>query len=93
MRYVLALFLPWLVFFTMGMVGSAIICLILQLTLIGWLLWALYLWRRSGGRKHGTGVVGPRFYSVKVGAVDENTELDTVLDTDLDTEQERPSHD
>jgi len=45
MRYVLALFLPWLVFFTMGMVGSGIICLILQLTLIGWLpatIWAFF---------------------------------------------------
>ena len=45
MRYLLALFLPWLVFFTMGMVGSGIICLILQLTLIGWLpatIWAFF---------------------------------------------------
>ena len=70
-----------------------LIDVIWALTLIGWLLWALYLWRRSGGRKHGTGVVGPRFYSVKVGALDENTQLDTVHDTDPDTEQERPSHD
>jgi uncharacterized membrane protein YqaE (UPF0057 family) len=45
MRYVLALFLPWLTFFTMGMVGSGIICLILQLTVIGWLpatIWACF---------------------------------------------------
>ncbi len=45
MRYLLALFLPWLTFFTMGMVGSGIICLILQLTLIGWLpatIWAFF---------------------------------------------------
>jgi len=45
MRYVLALFLPWLTFFTMGMVGSGIICLILQLTVIGWLpasIWAFF---------------------------------------------------
>ncbi len=45
MRYLLALFLPWLAFFSMGMIGSGIICLILQLTLIGWLpaaIWAFY---------------------------------------------------
>jgi len=45
MRYLLALFLPWLAFFTMGMVGSGIICLILQLTVIGWLpasIWAFF---------------------------------------------------
>jgi uncharacterized membrane protein YqaE (UPF0057 family) len=45
MRYVLALFLPWLTFFTMGMVGSGISCLILQLTVIGWLpasIWAFF---------------------------------------------------
>jgi uncharacterized membrane protein YqaE (UPF0057 family) len=45
MRYLLALFLPWLAFFTMGMVLSGIICLILQLTVIGWLpatIWAFF---------------------------------------------------
>ena len=45
MRYLLAFFLPWLTFFTMGMVGSGIICLILQLTVIGWLpasIWAFF---------------------------------------------------
>jgi uncharacterized membrane protein YqaE (UPF0057 family) len=45
MRYVLALFLPWLVFFTMGEVLSGVICLILQLTVIGWLpatIWAFF---------------------------------------------------
>jgi uncharacterized membrane protein YqaE (UPF0057 family) len=45
MRYVLALFLPWLVFFTMGEVLSGIICLILQITVIGWLpatIWAFF---------------------------------------------------
>jgi uncharacterized membrane protein YqaE (UPF0057 family) len=43
MRYLVALFLPWLVFFTMGKVGQGILCLILQITIIGWLpatLWA-----------------------------------------------------
>jgi uncharacterized membrane protein YqaE (UPF0057 family) len=43
MRYLIALFLPWLVFFTMGKIGQGILCLILQITLIGWLpatIWA-----------------------------------------------------
>jgi len=43
MRYLLALFFPWLVFFTMGKVFQGIICLILQLTLLGWIpatIWA-----------------------------------------------------
>ena len=45
MRYVLALFLPWLAFFTMGMILSGIVCLVLQLTVIGWLpatIWAFF---------------------------------------------------
>lgn len=43
MRYLLALFFPWAVFFTMGKIGQGIICLILQCTIIGWLpatIWA-----------------------------------------------------
>ena len=45
MRYLIALFLPWLTFFTMGMPISGVICLILQLTFIGWLpaaIWAFF---------------------------------------------------
>jgi len=44
MRFLLALFLPWLTFFTMGKIFQGILCLILQLTIIGWLpaaIWAL----------------------------------------------------
>src|SRR3954452_18973224 len=44
MRYLIALLLPWLAFFTMGRIIQGILCLILQLTLIGWLpaaLWAV----------------------------------------------------
>ncbi len=37
MRYILALFLPWLTFFTMGKPIQGILCLLLQITLIGWL--------------------------------------------------------
>ena len=43
MRYLIALFLPWLSFFSMGKVVQGLICLILQMTLIGWLpatIWA-----------------------------------------------------
>jgi uncharacterized membrane protein YqaE (UPF0057 family) len=43
MRYLLALFLPWVAFFTMGKPFQGIICLILQCTLVGWLpatIWA-----------------------------------------------------
>ena len=45
MRLLIALVLPWLVFFTIGRPISGIICLILQITLIGWIpaaIWAVY---------------------------------------------------
>lgn len=45
MRLLLAIFLPWLSFFFIGRPLAGIICLILQITLIGWLpaaLWAVY---------------------------------------------------
>ncbi len=45
MRLLIALILPWLTFFTIGRPIAGIICLILQLTLIGWLpavVWAVY---------------------------------------------------
>ena len=44
MRYLLAILLPWVSFFTMGKIGQGFLCLLLQLTLIGWLpaaIWAL----------------------------------------------------
>jgi len=37
MRLLIALLLPWLTFFTIGRPIAGIICLILQITLIGWL--------------------------------------------------------
>jgi len=43
MRLFIALVLPWLAFFTIGRPISGIICLILQITLIGWIpaaIWA-----------------------------------------------------
>jgi uncharacterized membrane protein YqaE (UPF0057 family) len=45
MRLLLAILLPWLQFFTIGRPFAGIICLILQLTLIGWLpaaVWSVY---------------------------------------------------
>ncbi|AWG25099.1 YqaE/Pmp3 family membrane protein [Flavobacterium kingsejongi] len=44
MRYVLAFFLPWLSLILQGKIGSGIICLILQITIIGWIpafIWAV----------------------------------------------------
>ena len=45
MRLLIALVFPWLTFFTIGRPFAGIICLILQITLIGWLpatIWAVY---------------------------------------------------
>jgi uncharacterized membrane protein YqaE (UPF0057 family) len=45
MRLFLAIFLPWLAFFTIGRPIAGIICLVLQLTILGWIpaaIWAAY---------------------------------------------------
>lgn len=45
MRLLLSLFLPFLTFLFIGRPIAAVICLILQLTVLGWLpatLWAVY---------------------------------------------------
>jgi len=42
LRLILALVIPWLQFFTIGKPISGIICLILQLTLIGWPIAAIW---------------------------------------------------
>ena len=45
MRLLIALLLPWLTFFTIGRPLSGVVCLILQLTVIGWIpaaIWAVY---------------------------------------------------
>lgn len=45
MRLIIAFLLPWLTFFTIGRPFSGIFCLILQLTLLGWIpatIWAVY---------------------------------------------------
>lgn len=45
MRLLLAIFLPFTVFFTIGRPIAGILCLLFQITLIGWIpaaLWAVY---------------------------------------------------
>ena len=45
MRLLLAIFLPFVTFFTIGRPIAGIICFILQCTIIGWIpaaLWAIY---------------------------------------------------
>ena len=44
-RLIIALVLPWLLFFTIGKPFAGIICLILQITVLGWVpaaIWAVY---------------------------------------------------
>jgi hypothetical protein len=50
MRLLLAIILPWFQFFTIGRPFAGIICLILQITLIGWIpaaIWSVYASGRS----------------------------------------------
>lgn len=45
MRLLMAIFLPWLQFFTIGRPIAGIICLLLQITLIGWIpaaIWSVF---------------------------------------------------
>ncbi len=45
MRLLLALLLPWLQLFTIGRPIAGIVCLILQLTVVGWIpaaIWSVY---------------------------------------------------
>ena len=45
MRLLISLFLPWLTFFTIGRPVAGFFCLLMQVTLIGWLpatIWAVY---------------------------------------------------
>jgi uncharacterized membrane protein YqaE (UPF0057 family) len=49
MRYLLALFFPWAVFFSMGKVGQGILCLLLQISIIGWLPATIWAFVSIGG--------------------------------------------
>jgi len=45
MRLFLAIFLPWIQFFTIGRPFAGLICLILQITILGWIpaaIWSVY---------------------------------------------------
>jgi hypothetical protein len=45
MRLLLAILIPWFQFFTIGRPIAGIICLLLQITLIGWIpaaIWSVY---------------------------------------------------
>lgn len=45
MRLLIAILLPWLCFFTIGRPLAGIVCLMLQVTVLGWLpaaIWAAY---------------------------------------------------
>lgn len=45
MRLLLAIFVPWLQFFTIGRPFSGLFCLLLQVTVIGWIpaaIWSAY---------------------------------------------------
>lgn len=45
MRLFLAIFLPWLQFFTIGRPIAGVVCLLLQISLIGWIpaaIWSAY---------------------------------------------------
>jgi uncharacterized membrane protein YqaE (UPF0057 family) len=42
MRLLIAIVLPWFAFFTIGRPFAGILCLILQITLIGWLPGAIW---------------------------------------------------
>ncbi len=45
MRLLIAFIFPWLTFFTIGRPIAGIICLILQITILGWIpatIWAVY---------------------------------------------------
>lgn len=45
MRLLLAIFLPWVQFFTIGKPIAGVICLFLQITIIGWIpatIWSVY---------------------------------------------------
>lgn len=44
-RFIIAMLLPWLLFLTIGRWFAAIICAVLQFTVVGWLpaaIWAVY---------------------------------------------------
>lgn len=45
----LAIFLPWLVMLIYGNIGGALITMVLQVTIIGWIPAAIWAWRTVHG--------------------------------------------
>ncbi len=63
MRLLIALLLPWLLFFTIGRPLAGILCLILQFTLIGWVpaaIWAAYALSQHNTDKKIANLAGSR---------------------------------
>lgn len=55
LRVLIAFFIPWLTFFTIGRPIAGIICLLLQVSVLGWVpaaIWA-FLALRSYDEQHG----------------------------------------
>jgi len=45
MRFLIALLFPWFLFFTIGRPFAGMVCLFLQITILGWIpaaIWAVY---------------------------------------------------
>lgn len=65
MRLLFSLVLPWLTFFTIGRPFAGIICLILQITLLGWIpatIWAVYaLSQYKTDKKIAAAMAGQRY--------------------------------
>lgn len=62
-RIIIALLFPWLTFFTISRPIAGIICLILQLTILGWLpaaIWAVYALSEYNSEKRVREVMGNR---------------------------------
>lgn len=54
MMIIIAILLPWLSFFLRGKIFKGFICLIIQITIIGWLpaaIWAVYDKSESNNKK------------------------------------------
>ena len=63
MRLLLAIFLPFLAFFTIGRPIAGIMCVILQITLIGWIpaaIWAVYALGQYETDKKIEAALGPK---------------------------------
>ncbi len=54
LRLIIAIIFPWFLFFTIGRPFSAILCIILQISLIGWIpaaIWAVFMLNQYNTKK------------------------------------------